>query len=73
MSQTDKGDPQDALAQALMQQGLMQRDSDEAHDRSLIRERLDWTAAQRLDANTAFLRFYLAARPDGPLVDDERP
>jgi hypothetical protein len=73
MSHTDKRDPQSALAQALIQQGLMQGDSDEAHDRSLIRERLEWTAAQRLDANTAFLRFCLAARPDGPLVSDERP
>ena len=50
---------------------LAQQSDDEAHDRSLIRERLQWTAAQRLDANTAFLRFYLSIRPDGPLIRDD--
>ena len=30
MSRTDEGNPQSALDQALMQQGLMRRDSDEA-------------------------------------------
>ncbi len=44
---------------------------DAEHDRSLIVERLSWTPEQRLDAHTAFLRFYLAARPDGPLICDE--
>jgi len=48
----------------------VQRD-DEAHDRSLIRERLAWTPEQRLAANAAFLRFYLEVRPSGPLIDDE--
>lgn len=47
-----------------------QRDEDE-HDRGLILERLRWTPDQRLAANTAFLRFYLAARPTGPLISDE--
>lgn len=42
------------------------------HDLSLIVERLAWTPEQRLDANTAFIRFYLAARPSGPLISDDR-
>lgn len=56
----------DALRAALAQQ----HDSD-AHDRSLILERLAWTPEQRLQANAAFLRFYRAARPSGPLIRDE--
>ena len=44
----------------------------EEHDLGLIAERLTWTPAQRLDANTAFLRFYLSIRPDGPLIDGDR-
>ncbi len=42
------------------------------HDLSLIVERLAWTTEQRLDANTAFIRFYLAARPNGPLITDDQ-
>lgn len=59
------GDAQgvDALREVLRRQG----DGD-AHDRSLILERLAWTPEQRLDANAAFIRFYLAARPEGPLI-----
>ena len=50
----------------------LQRQSDAAeHDLSLIRERLSWTPEQRLEANAAFLRFYLAVRPNGPLIGDE--
>jgi hypothetical protein len=37
-----------------------------------IVERLAWTPEQRLDANTAFLRFYLSARPDGPIISGDR-
>lgn len=49
------------------------RDADlDEHDLGLIVERLAWTPAQRLDANTAFLRFYLSVRPDGPLITGER-
>lgn len=44
----------DALRAALARQ----HDPD-AHDRSLILERLAWTPEQRLRANAAFLRFYL--------------
>ena len=40
----------------------------EAHDRSLIVERLAWTPEQRLEANAAFLRFYWGVRPEGPLI-----
>jgi hypothetical protein len=53
----------DALREALRQQT-----DGEAHDRSLIVERLGWTPAERLEANAAFVRFYLRARPDGPLL-----
>jgi hypothetical protein len=54
-----------ALSEAL------QRQSDpEEHDRSLIVERLAWTPEERLDANAAFLRFYLSVRPEGPLIDE---
>lgn len=42
-----------------------------AHDRSLILERLSWTPEQRLHANTAFVRFYRAIRPEGPLIGGE--
>lgn len=48
----------------------MQREED-AHDRGLIIERLAWSPEQRLQANTAFLRFYLRARPGGPSIADE--
>ncbi|HSF18146.1 MAG TPA: hypothetical protein VLK65_21610 [Vicinamibacteria bacterium] len=40
----------------------------EAHDRSLIVERLGWTPEERLDANAAFLRLYFSIRPEGPLI-----
>lgn len=51
---------------------ILESQSDEdAHDRGLIVERLAWTPEQRLEANAAFLRFYLSVRPEGPLVRDE--
>ena len=40
------------------------------HDRSLIRERLAWSPEQRIEANAAFVRFYLSVRPEGPLLRD---
>lgn len=55
-----------ALHAALARQG-----DDQAHDRGLIIERLAWTPEQRLDANSAFLRFYFSVRPAGPLIPDE--
>ena len=56
----------DPLREALEKQG-----DEDAHDRSLIVERLAWTPEQRLEANAAFLRFYLSVRPQGPLIRDE--
>jgi hypothetical protein len=56
----------DALREALKTQ-----DDPEAHDRSLIVERLAWTPEQRLEANAAFLRFYFSVRPEGPLIREE--
>ena len=47
-----------------------QRDDPEVHDRSMIVERLAWTPEERLEANAAFLRFYLSLRPEGPLIRD---
>jgi hypothetical protein len=60
------GEPIDeaAVAEALRRQ---QFDPDE-HDRGLIVERLAWSPEQRLQANAAFVRFYLGVRPDGPLL-----
>jgi hypothetical protein len=68
-----EADPKRALAaeSALPAAGSGAADGDE-HDLSLIVERLGWTPEQRLDANTAFLRFYLTARPDGPIITGER-
>jgi hypothetical protein len=43
----------------------------EDHDAGLIVERLSWTPEERLKANAAFLRFYFAARPEGPLLTEE--
>lgn len=38
------------------------------HDRSLIVECLGRTPDERLEANAAFVRWYLTIRPQGPLV-----
>ena len=56
----------DELIQSTCRQG-----TGDDHDRGLIVERLTWTPEQRLDANAAFLRFYLTMRPGGPLVGRE--
>jgi hypothetical protein len=45
---------------------LRQREHPEDHDLSLIRERLRWTPEERLEANAAFVRWYLSVRPEGP-------
>lgn len=58
-------DHDEALRTALARQA-----EPEAHDRSLIVERLAWTPEERLEANASFLRFYLSARPEGPLLMD---
>ena len=49
-----------AVLEALRRQG-----EPDTHDRSLIVERLSWTPQQRLEANAAFLRFYLQVRHEG--------
>lgn len=49
---------------------LRSQQDPEAHDRGLIAERLGWTPEERLEANAAFLRFYLAIRPRGPLISE---
>jgi hypothetical protein len=61
----DAGRPSE---QELLHRELARQSDDEAHDRSLIVERLAWTPEQRLEANNAFVRFYLRLRPDGPLI-----
>jgi hypothetical protein len=67
MASTDGADQDDRL----LSEALRRQEGGESHDLGLIVERLAWTPAQRLDANTAFLRFYLAVRPTGPLIRDE--
>ncbi|HXV60616.1 MAG TPA: hypothetical protein VEK15_07980 [Vicinamibacteria bacterium] len=51
-----------------IRQALRSQADDEAHDRSLILERLEWTPEERLEANASFVKFYLSVRPEGPLV-----
>lgn len=55
----------EALRRALANQA-----SEDAHDLGLIVERLAWTPEQRLDANEAFVNFYLSVRPEGPLIHE---
>lgn len=59
------GQDDESLSDALRLQG----DGD-ARDRGLIVERLGWTPKERLDANAAFLRFYLSVRPEGSLLPE---
>ncbi|PYQ20539.1 MAG: hypothetical protein DMF81_18375 [Acidobacteria bacterium] len=60
-----------AVDEAAIREALRLQQADpDAHDRSLIVERLGWTPEERLEANAAFLRFYLSLRPDGPLIRD---
>lgn len=66
MASTSQTPARDTLLEALDRQH-----DDDAHDRGLIVERLGWTPEQRLEANAAFLRFYLSVRPQGPLILDE--
>ena len=47
-----------------------QAEDPDDHDRSLITERLSWSPERRLEANTAFLRFYFKMHPGGPLIRD---
>ena len=54
-----------------LQQALARQAAGDDHDAGLIVERLAWSPEERLHANAAFLRFYLALRPSGPLVREE--
>jgi hypothetical protein len=54
-----------------LREALKSMEDPEAHDRSLIIERLAWTPEQRLEANAAFLRFYFSVRPEGPLIRED--
>ena len=60
----------DAFDQKALSEALQRQSDPEEHDRSLIVERLAWTPEERLDANSAFLRFYLSVRPEGPLIEE---
>lgn len=52
----------------ILSRALQGQEDGEAHDRSLIVERLAWTPEERLEANASFIHFYLSVRPDGPLI-----
>ena len=54
-----------------LQRALAKQASGDDHDVGLIVERLAWTPEERLEANAAFLRFYQAVRPAGPLIREE--
>jgi hypothetical protein len=60
----------ETVDQTAVLEALRRQEEPDAHDRSLIVERLSWTPQQRLEANAAFLRFYLQVRPEGPLIRD---
>jgi hypothetical protein len=60
--------PEPVDEEAVREAVLRQQREPEDHDLSLIRERLRWTPEERLEANAAFIRWYLGVRPEGPLV-----
>ena len=55
----------DALVREVVRR---QHEDPEEHDRSLIATRLRWSPEERLEANAAFVRWYLTLRPHGPLI-----
>ena len=55
----------------LLEKALERQKDVDSHDRGLIVERLEWTPDQRLEANAAFVRFYLEVRPEGPLIREK--
>jgi hypothetical protein len=62
-------DARDEVNHAAVAEAVRRQHEDpEEHDRSLIAERLSWTPEERLEANAAFVRWYLAVRPQGPLI-----
>jgi hypothetical protein len=56
--------------EAALRRALAKQAGGDDHDAGLIVERLAWTPEQRLEANDAFLRFYQAVRPTGPLLPE---
>jgi hypothetical protein len=60
--------PNPAAHDEALRKALARQAEPDAHDRSLIVERLAWTPEERLEANARFLRFYLSVRPEGPRV-----
>jgi hypothetical protein len=60
--------PEPVDEEAVRKAVLRQQQEGEDHDLSLIRERLRWTPEERLEANAAFVRWYLSVRPQGPLI-----
>lgn len=67
----DKAHEPAAIDDAALQRALSRQASGDDHDAGLIVERLAWSPEQRLEANAAFLRFYQAVRPTGPLLREE--
>jgi hypothetical protein len=62
-------DAPDPVDEAAVREAVRRQHEDpEEHDRSLIAERLAWTPDERLEANAAFVRWYLSIRPHGPLI-----
>jgi len=58
-----------AVDEAAVQEAVRRQHEDpEEHDLSLIAERRRWTPDERLEANAAFVRWYLAIRSQGPLL-----
>jgi hypothetical protein len=68
---SQQGRPSAAIDASALREALSRQASGEDHDLGLIRERLTWTPEQRLAANAAFIRFYFAARPPGPLLRED--
>jgi hypothetical protein len=62
-------EPRNPLDETAVREAVLRQKKDpEDHDLSLIRERLRWTPEERLEANAAFVRWYISVRPEGPLV-----
>ena len=60
--------PEPVDEEAVRKAVLRQQQEPEDHDLALIRERLRWSPEERLEANAAFVRWYLSVRPQGPLI-----
>ena len=62
--------PAEATDAEAIRKALQSQPDPEADERSLIRERIAWSPAERLAANGAFVAFALGVRPQGPLLRD---